>query len=113
MVPPIDPGAAAAESAPRMLSMQTVDITETSAGVSYNSDQCVATQFTLTGSDGSVQQGSSPGFNPDVSCALGWRLDFIGRNGLEPETDYVLSVTIKARSNDATTTAQISFSTED
>ncbi len=111
VTPPSIQNPATSPAKPKVVSIEAVGVASRSATVSYTSDQCVATQFTLNGSDGSVQTGSSPGFNPDANCALGWQLDFKGRNGLKPKTDYVLAVTIKARGSELTTSSQVSFTT--
>lgn len=103
--------AAATAWVPRIVSLDVVRVDRRSASVSYSSDQCVATQFMLSGSDGTAQQGSSPGFDPDVRCSRSWNLDFRGSWQLQPGTDYVLRVWVKGDGADLTDTAQVSFST--
>ena len=102
--PPVDTGP------PTILSLDVVSLQKRRASINYTADQCVATRFTLSGSDGSTQQGSSPGYDPAVSCDTGWNLNFRNATGLNPGTSYVLTVWIKALNN-RNTSAQLSFTT--
>ena len=97
---------------PQILSAEVVTLRERRASVVYTANQCVATRFSLAGSDGTAKQGRSRGFDPDVFCDTAWRLDFTGRDGLKPDTSYVLSIWIKGASGEVAS-SQLSFTTPD
>ncbi len=82
-------------AAPALNAPAVVSLSSTSASITYSSDLCVATRFQLAGTDGSVQSGSSRGYDASVQCSSAWNLDFRGSSGLVPGVAYTLSLTIK------------------
>ncbi|MEM9565338.1 MAG: hypothetical protein AAGA93_22135 [Actinomycetota bacterium] len=107
--PDEDDGAAAA---PALGQPTLVAVDGDSASITYRSDDCVATQFRLRGSDGSVQSGASSGYDAAVQCALAWNLDFNAGRGSEltPGVAYTLTVTVKNVA-DRTASARLDFTT--
>jgi hypothetical protein len=96
---------------PPSASLNVASVGRRSARIRVNSNQCVATRFVLSGSDGSGQEGSTSGFNPAVSCSSGWNLNFAGSSRLTAGTSYTLTVWVKAVDSQLTNSASISFST--
>lgn len=117
VVPPPDPGddddaALALGLAPAILAPKVVSLGRTRAAVSYSSDQCVATRFELSGSNGSLQTGSSGGYDASVHCSTAWNLDFAGSSGLSPGVSYGLTLWVKGVSG-LTDRTGLSFTTLD
>jgi len=88
-------GQSRAAVAPALSAPTLVSLSSTTASVTYSSDLCVATRFQLAGTDGSVQSGSSRGYEASIQCSSAWNLDFRGSSGLVPGVAYTLSLTIK------------------
>ena len=90
---------------------RVAELTSTSASVTYTSDRCVATRFVLAGDDGSRLSGSSPEFDPTISCSTAWNLDFSGSNDLSPGTGYSLTVWVRAEDSGLTANSRVTFRT--
>ncbi len=88
-------GRSRAAVAPALSNPTLVSLSSTGASVTYSSDLCVATRFQLAGTDGSIQSGSSRGYEASIQCSSAWNLDFRGASGLVPGVAYTLSLTIK------------------
>ena len=102
---------AAMVEAPNIVTFDVVAVARRSASIRYTSDQCVATQFVLSGGDGSIQRGSSAGFDAENHCSRVWNLDFTGSWALEPATTYTLDVVVKGRSSGLTDRSRVTFAT--
>ena len=102
--------AAASLSAPALSPLRVSGVGRRTATVTYSSDQCVATRFTLAGAD-AVQRGSSPGFDPAAECWTAWRLDFGGSSALRPDTAYTLRIWVRAETDGPVSSAEVSFRT--
>jgi hypothetical protein len=96
--PPAGEDASAGPSgpvAPALTTPRVIALASTTATLVYSSDECVATRFRLTGSDGSSQTGTSTDYDASIQCSASWRLDFGGSSGLLPGVAYTLAVSVK------------------
>ncbi|MEM7272496.1 MAG: hypothetical protein AAF547_05400, partial [Actinomycetota bacterium] len=78
------------------------------ATVAINSDQCVAVRYEITGSDGSSGADRSSGWaNPTGDCKRRWTAAL----PLNPDTQYEMTVWVKAENTEKTRRSRLTFTT--
>ncbi len=96
--------------APRVIGLDVVDLTDTTARVVYRGDVCTGTRFEIVG----INQGGS-GFPDDPNCNDSHQL-LLGRNPftplLEPETEYTVKVEVIDAEGRVSAQESLTFETE-